>query len=159
MKITKHILDQYSDLRKEIEEVQEKICRLDTEIHRLEKRIHEIENGEKVKDKVRGGDGGNQSFNIEGVPIKEYEQKKTALYSKKLLLIQRKTTLELLELEIEQKQNDVEEYIASIDDSRMRRIVNMRFIENLSWNQVADRIGGGNTEGSVKMAFQRFMKE
>lgn len=159
MEITKHILDQYSDLRKEIEEVQEKICRLDTEIHRLEKRIHEIENGEKVKDKVRGGDGGNQSFNIEGVPIKEYEQKKTALYSKKLLLIQRKTTLELLELEIEQKQNDVEEYIASIDDSRMRRIVNMRFIENLSWNQVADRIGGGNTEGSVKMAFQRFMKE
>ena len=40
MEITKHILDQYSDLRKEIEEVQEKICRLDTEIHRLEKRIH-----------------------------------------------------------------------------------------------------------------------
>ena len=67
--------------------------------------------------------------------------------------------MELLKLEIEQKQNDVEEYIASIDDSRMRRIVSMRFIDNLSWNQVADRIGGGNTEGSVKMAFQRFMKE
>ena len=159
MGITKHILDQYSDLRKEIEEVQEKISKLDVEIDRLEKRIREIENGEIVKDKVRGGEGGNQSFNIEGVPRKEYEQKKTALYSKKLLLIQRKTTLELLELEIEQKQNDVERYIASIDDSRMRRIVNMRFIENLSWNQVADRIGGGNTEGSVKMAFQRFMKE
>lgn len=159
MAITKHILDQYSDLRKEIEEVQEKISKLDAEIDRLEKRIREIENGEIVKDKVRGGEGGNQSFNIEGVPQKEYEQKKTALYSKKLLLIQRKTTLELLKLEIEEKKNDVEKYIASIDDSRMRRIVNMRFIENLSWNQVADRIGGGNTEGSVKMAFQRFMRE
>ena len=159
MAVTKHILDQYSDLRKEIEEVQEKIDKLNVEIPKIEKRIHEIENGEKVKDKVRGGDGGNQSFNIEGIPIKEYEQKKTALYSKKLLLIQRKTTLELLKLEIEQKKNDVEEYIASIDDSRMRRIVNMRFIDNLSWNQVADRIGGGNTEGSVKMAFQRFMIE
>ena len=159
MSVTKHILDQYSDLRKEIEEVQEKISKLDAEIDRLEKRIREIENGEIVKDKVRGGEGGNQSFNIEGVPQKEYEQKKTALYSKKLLLIQRKTTLELLKLEIEEKKNDVEKYIASIDDSRMRRIVNMRFIENLSWNQVADRIGGGNTEGSVKMAFQRFMRE
>lgn len=159
MAVTKHILDQYSDLRKEIEEVQEKIDRLDAEIERLKKRISEIENGEKVKDKVRGGDGGNQSFNIEGIPVREYEQKKTALYSKKLLLIQRKTTLELLKLEIEQKRNDVEEYIASIDESRMRRIVSMRFIDNLSWNQVADRIGGGNTEGSVKMAFQRFMKE
>ena len=159
MAVTKHILDQYSDLRKEIEEVQEKIDKLNVEIPKIKKRIHEIENGEKVKDKVRGGDGGNQSFNFEGIPIKEYEQKKTALYSKKLLLIQRKTTLELLKLEIEQKQNDVEEYIASIDDSRMRRIVSMRYIDNLSWNQVADRIGGGNTEGSVKMAFQRFMKE
>ena len=100
MAVTKHILDQYSDLRKEIEEVQEKIDKLNVEIPKIEKRIHEIENGEKVKDKVRGGDGGNQSFTIEGIPIKEYEQKKTALYSKKLLLIQRKTTLELLKLEI-----------------------------------------------------------
>ena len=74
MAVTKHILDQYSDLRKEIEEVQEKIDRLDIDIEKLKKRIHEIESGEKVKDKVRGGDGGNQSFNIEGIPIKEYEQ-------------------------------------------------------------------------------------
>ena len=158
MSVTKHILEQYSDLRKEIEEVQEKIDKLNIEIPKIEKRIQEIEKGEKVKDKVRGGFGGNESFNIEGTPVKEYEKKKTELYSKKLLLIQRKTTLELLQLEIEQKKISVENFIASVDDSRMRRIISMRFIENLSWNQVADQIGGGNTEGSIKMAFQRFMK-
>ena len=157
--ISKNILDQYSDLKKEIEEVQEKIDRLDVEIPKLEKRLKDIEDGEKVKDKVRGGLGGNESFNIEGIPVKEYERKKTDLFTKKLLLIQRKSTLEVLKLEIEQKKNDVETFIAGIEDSRMRRIVSMRFMENLSWNQVADRIGGGNTEGSVKMAFQRFMKE
>lgn len=159
MAISKNILDQYSDLKKEIEEVQEKIDRLDVEIPKLEKRLKDIEDGEKVKDKVRGGLGGNESFNIEGIPVKEYERKKTDLFTKKLLLIQRKSTLEVLKLEIEQKKNDVETFIAGIEDSRMRRIVSMRFMENLSWNQVADRIGGGNTEGSVKMAFQRFMKE
>ena len=159
MAISKNILDQYSDLKKEIEEVQEKIDRLDVEIPKLEKRLKDIEDGEKVKDKVRGGLGGNESFNIEGIPVKEYERKKTDLFTKKLLLIQRKSTLEVLKLEIEQKKNDVETFIAGIEDSRKRRIVSMRFMENLSWNQVADRIGGGNTEGSVKMAFQRFMKE
>lgn len=154
----KHILEQYSDLKKEEYEVERKIEKLNIEIPKLEKRIHDIEIGECVKDKVRGGYGGNESFNIEGTPVKEYEKKKTELYSKKLLLIQRKTTLELLQLEIEQKKNTVESFIASVDDSRMRRIINLRFIENMSWNQVADQIGGGNTEGSIKMAFQRFMK-
>lgn len=34
-----------------------------------------------------------------------------------------------------------------------------RFIENLSWNKVADRIGGGNSEDGVRMSFERFMKK
>ena len=78
---------------------------------------------------------------------------------KRLLLSQRKSTLELLEFDLLKKTNEVEEFITGIGDSRMRRIINLRFLENLSWNKVADRIGGGNTEGSVKMAFQRFMEK
>ena len=50
-----------------------------------------------------------------------------------------------------------EEFIASVQDSRIRRIINLRFIEKLSWNKVADRIGGGNTEDSVRKAFDRYM--
>ena len=41
----------------------------------------------------------------------------------------------------------------------MRRIISLRVVDGLSWNKVADYIGGGNTEGSVKMAFQRFMEK
>lgn len=157
--VTKEILVQYSDLVEEVKEVRKKIDFLESRIPKIQERINEIESGELVKDKVRGGIGGLQSFTIEGTPVKEYEERKTELMSKKLILNKRKTNLEELEFELLQKTNEVEEFIASIDDSRMRRIINLRFIENMTWNEVADNIGGGNTEGSIKMAFQRFMEK
>ena len=157
--VTKEILVQYSDLVEEVKEVRKKIDFLESRIPKIQERINEIESGELVKDKVRGGIGGLQSFTIEGTPVKEYEERKTELMSKKLILNKRKINLEELEFELLKKTNEVEEFIASIDDSRMRRIINLRFIENMTWNEVADCIGGGNTEGSIKMAFQRFMEK
>lgn len=156
--VTKEILTQYSDLLKEKEEVRNKIAYLEDRIPKLEEKIKKIEDGEVVKDKVRGGLGGIQSFTVEGVPTEEYQKKRTELLSKKLMLNQRKSILEILEFEITEKISDVEEFISSIDDSRMRRIINLKFIENLTWLQVANRIGGGNTESSIKMSFHRFME-
>lgn len=157
--VSKEILIQYSDLQEEIKEVRKKIEKLEIRIPQIEKRINEIEKGEIVKDKVSGGLGGIQHFEIEGVPVKEYQDRKTDLLSKKLLLNNRKSTLELLEFDLLQKTNEVEEFIASVDDSRMRRIINLRFIESLSWNDVAKRIGGGNTDETVRKAFYRFMEK
>ena len=158
--VSKSVLKQYIDLKAEAEEIREKISKLEKQIGDIEKRIKEIEEkNETVKDKVMGGLGGIQGFNIEGIPMREYEKKKSDLMVKRLLLNQRKSTLEILEYQIIQQTNDVEEFIASIDDSRMRRIVNLRFIQNLSWNKVADRIGGGNTEDGIRMSFDRFMQK
>lgn len=141
--VSKEILIQYSDLQEEIKEVRQRI-------EKTEKQIARIEEEKTVCDKVMGGEGGLQPFKIEGFPYPEYSRKKTLLYS-------RKATLTSLEMELLETLNKVEEFIASVDDSHMRRIINLRFIENLSWNRVADRIGGGNTEDSVKKAFYRFM--
>lgn len=143
--VTKKVLSQYSDLQEEVKEVRLKI-------ERLEKDISKIEAGEMVIDSVSGGDGGKQHFKIEGIPFPEYSRKKTLLYA-------RKATLQLLEDDLLEKTNEVEEFIASVDDSRIRRIINLRFLENQSWNKVADQIGGNNTEDSVRKAFDRFMKE
>lgn len=142
--VSKEILIQYSDLQEEIKEVRQRI-------EQTERQIERIEQEKTVCDKVRGGEGGLQSFKIEGFPYPEYSRKKTLLYS-------RKATLTSLEMELLETLNKVEEFIASVDDSRMRRIINLRFIEGLSWNKVADRIGGGNTEDSIRMAFNRFME-
>lgn len=157
--VSKEILIQYSDLQEEVKEIRKKIEKLEERIPKIQQRINEIERGETVKDKVRGGLGGLQSYNIEGVPKKEYSERKTDLLSKKLLLNSRKSTLEILEFDLLKKTNEVEEFIASIDDSRMRRIINLRVIEGLSWAKVANYIGGGNTEDSVRKYFDRFMEK
>lgn len=143
MAISKEILIQYSDLQQECKEVREKI-------EKLERQIAKIEADGAVVDKVRGGLGGLQSFKIEGFPYPEYSRKKTLLYA-------RKATLSELEMELLETLNEVEEFIASISDSHIRRIVNLRVIDGLSWNEVARKVGG-NTEDSVKKAFYRFME-
>lgn len=142
--ISKEILIQYSDLQEEVKEVRERI-------DKTEKQIAKIEDDGNVVDSVSGGYGGIQHFKIEGFPYPEYSRKKTLLYA-------RKATLASLEMELMETLNQVEEFIASVEDSRMRRIITLRFIDNLSWNKVADRIGGNNTEDSVKKAFYRFME-
>lgn len=157
--MNKEILIQYIDMQKEVKEIREKNERLKAQINKIEKRIEDIENGETVKDKVRGGLGGLQSFTIEGVPTIEYKKAKRDLFAKKMLYQQRKSTLEELEYDLLKQINEVEVFIGSIRDSHIRRIIRLRCIDGLAWNKVADKIGGGNTEGSVKMAFQRFMEK
>ena len=142
--ISKEILIQYSDLQEEVKEVRERI-------NNTEDQIAKIEKDGNVVDSVCGGNGGIQHFKIEGFPYPEYSRKKTLLYA-------RKATLASLEMELMETLNQVEEFIASVEDSRIRRIITLRFIDNLSWNKVADRIGGNNTEDSVKKAFYRFME-
>lgn len=141
--VSKEILVQYADLRQEVMELREKILK-------LENQIEKIEQEGTVIDKVMGGDGGIQPFKIEGFPYPEYSRKKTLLYA-------RKATLSELEMELLETLNDVEIFISSITDSHMRRIVNLRVIEGLSWNKVADRMGGSNNEDSVRKAFDRFI--
>lgn len=143
--VSKEILTQYNDLQEEAKEVRERI-------ERTEKQIARIEEEGRVIDTVSGGPGGIQHFKIEGFPYPEYSREKSLLYARKSILAN-------LEIELLETLNQVEKFIASVEDSRMRRIITLRFIDNLSWNKVADRIGGGNTEGSIKMAFQRFMEK
>ena len=97
-----------------------------------------------------GGEGGLQPFKVEGFPYPEYSRKKTLLYA-------RKATLSELELELLETLNEVESFISSIKDSHIRRIVSLRVVDGLSWNKVALKMGGGNTEDSVRKAFDRFI--
>lgn len=138
--ISKEILIQYSDLQEEIKETREKIGNLISCIEKLEKAIRKIEEGETVKDKVQGGLGGIQNFNIEGTPIPEYEKKRSELMMKKILLNQRKSTLEVLELDLLEKTNYVEEFINAIPVSRDRRIFRMIYIDNMTQQQVANKL-------------------
>jgi len=50
-------------------------------------------------------------------------------------------------------------YIKNIKDSNMRQIFTLRYINEMSWIHVAAHIGGNNTEDSVRMAHNRFLKK
>ena len=143
--LTKDILAQYCDLREEIKDLRRRIINKQRELDKMEKEG-------AVTDSVKGGLGGEQHYKITGFPYPEYSRKKTALYLYK-------AQLENAELELLELTNEVEDYIQSIDDSRMRRIIRYRFIDDLRWYQVAQRMGGRTTEESVKKEFQRFMAE
>lgn len=143
--ISKSVLKQYIDLQEEIKETKARI-------ERTEKQIQKIENNGTVIDSVTGGSGGIQRYKIEGFPYAEYGKLKERLYT-------RKATLQSLENEVMDKIGEVETFIASIEDSRMRRIISFRFIDGMSWRNVAMNIGGNNNEDSVRMAFNRFMEE
>jgi len=51
------------------------------------------------------------------------------------------------------------DYISNIDDSFIRQIMSYRFVNGLSWQQVADCIGGGNTADSVKKVCYRHLEK
>ena len=53
----------------------------------------------------------------------------------------------------------LERWINDIPDSQTRQIFRYRFINGLSWVQVAHSIGGGNTEDSVKKRCYRYMRD
>lgn len=57
------------------------------------------------------------------------------------------------------ERNRLERYIADIDNSLLRQIFTYRFVNGLTWDQVAACIGGGNTADSVRMACYRYIKK
>lgn len=48
-------------------------------------------------------------------------------------------------------------FIASIPDYQTKLIISLRFIRCLRWSQIADVIGGGNSESSVSMIAYRYI--
>lgn len=75
---------------------------------------------------------------------------------------QREKIRELISMklaEISVAEREILEYIFSINDSQIRRIMRLRHIELKSWLQVANDIGGNNTADSVRMMHDRYLKE
>lgn len=68
------------------------------------------------------------------------------------VIISTRQTLCLLE------RKRLEEYISTVDDSLLRQVFTLRFINGLPWDQVAFSIGGGNKGETVRMACYRYLK-
>lgn len=58
----------------------------------------------------------------------------------------------------EREKIDMELFLRRIQDAQLRLIFILRFVDLKSWNEVADEIGGNNTEASVSQACYRYLK-
>lgn len=68
---------------------------------------------------------------------------------------------DMIELKVKQsviEYNRLTRYINGIDDVQMRMILSLRYVNGLSWQQVAYSVGGNNTADGVRKTHDRFLK-
>ena len=137
----KNILSQYIDVCELIKETEEEIKKL----NRKKKTVIQT-----------NGSGSNhdfpynpQHFKIQGTTF-SLKDDSHLRYQQKVLEERRK--------QAQQLKISVEEWLNTIPP-RMQRIIKYKVFEELTWQQVARKMGRKATEGSVKMEFQRFFEK
>lgn len=141
--MTKSILEQYIDLKREVEELEKRI-------EKYQKKVDKINSEGNVKDAVKGGFGGIQTFHIDGFPAADEEEIMYLIRKNIRILKERK-------MQVREMLLSVEEYISQIDDSRMRRMITYRYIDGFTWWKVAQNMGKSYTEESCKKQMERFL--
>lgn len=119
---------------------------LTLEIGRIEKTLKELENGIGPGTQV-----------ITGMPhsanraASATERLAVKLADLRALIAERQARCVL-------ERDRLEQYIQEIPDSLTRAVFELRFAECLSWPQVADSLGGGNTAEGVKKRCYRYLR-
>ncbi len=143
----KDLIRQYGDLKEEVGEKQVKIQKLQDEIDKMNKR------GYMESDVISLGKRGKKSLGtakITGFPLLYYEQRKKLLERRVRNLADRQQ--ELLELI-----TVIEEKIGEAEDSRMRRILTLRYIEGMRMSDVAKQLG--YSRGRISQLLDDFWKD
>lgn len=137
----KNILSQYIDACELIRETEDEIKKL----NRKKKTV--------IQTNVSGSNPdfpyNPQHFKIQGTTF-NYAGDSQLRYQKKIL--------EERKFQAEQLKTNVEEWLNTISP-RMQRIIKYKAFEELTWQQVAQKMGRKATEESIKKEYQRFFKE
>ena len=137
----KHILDQYIHA-----------CAL---IEETEKDIQELKKKKKtiVQTNVSGSNPefpyNPQHFKIQGTTFTLREDSQLRMEEK--LLEQRKADAEKIKIQVEEWMNTIPQ--------RMQRIIRYKVFKEMTWQQVAKRMGRKTTEISLKKEYQRFFEK
>ena len=73
-------------------------------------------------------------------------------------IVDLKAIIHAKQIECIHERNRLERYIAGVTDSETRLILSLRFADCLSWDEVAEQIGEGNTADRVKKVCYRFLE-
>lgn len=61
--------------------------------------------------------------------------------------------------ELQSKYDTICAEIYAVKDSQVRLILLLRYVDGMSWRNIAARVGGGNTSDSVRMIHNRFLSK
>ena len=120
--MTKSELEQLLDLRKEIQELDAKVEKMQ------EQRVGRVT--DRVQASMPDFPYVRITKTITGVDNQESRKRRRELTESELLLLKRRQQAVDAEYKISQ-------YIKGINDSRIRRIISLRYEEGLSWDKVA----------------------
>ena len=143
----KYLIGQLNDLKAEIEEKEIKIQELQREIEKMNQSNY------LESDSVSCGKKGKKSLGtvrITGFPYPYYEQKKGLLEKRIHNLAERQQ--ELLELI-----TVIEEKIEEVSDSKVRRILSLRYVEGLKLKEIEERTG--YSKGRISQLIDKFLKD
>lgn len=139
--MNKHILNDYIDACENIRDTE-------ADIRKLKNRKATI-----VQASVSGSNPDfpyeKRRFRIHGSSFTYKDDSALRLYEK--TLDERKQRAEELKVQVEQWLNTI--------PNRMQRIIRYKIFEGMTWEQVAIRIGRNATGDSVRMEYERFIKE
>lgn len=149
----KNVLIEYADMKMEIKDLRRRIEDKQNRIDKLHTTV--------MSDTVTMGKKGRKSLGtvkVTGIPDGIITRVETALEKNQKLL-------ELKEVELLELQNDVEEYIETIQKSEMRIMFRLYYIDDLTWYRVALQMNQKfpkrrikYTEDNCRMRHNRFLE-
>ena len=150
----KNILEQYIELKEEIQDLHDRI-------DRDQRRLNRIDEEGLVSDTVKGTrkDGTFGPIKITGYPIPEYNQVKN-------MIKKRVAKLHILEDELQEAVNAVDEFIVRIPKSDLRMMFRLRYLDDKTWAAVAINMNYHfpkrkikYTEDNCRIRHDRYLKE
>jgi DNA-directed RNA polymerase specialized sigma subunit len=140
-KMDKRELSQLKHLNIEIDTLRE-------QIERAEFKVTETTTSDMVKGSSKYFPYSERHFTITGIDTRAYEKKVRALKRK----LKRRLD------ELMDKLDEINEYISTIPDSEIRLILSLRYINGLSWQQIAAHMGMEGDGSTERKKHDRFLK-
>lgn len=140
-RLDKTVLQEYIDACELVKDIEAEIQKL----NRKKKTVIQT----NVKGSMHEFPYVEQHFKVQGTTFTVKDD--SSLRYEEKLLEQQKAKAEQVKLQ-------VEEWMLTIP-SRMQRIIRYRYLEGMSWGQVAIKMGRKASADSVRMELERFLKE
>ncbi len=129
--MTKKELSQLYYLKREIKEQQKRIKKLEDAATSCSSKIDGLPSGEGINDKI-----GNYAVQIADL----------------------KSLLDLNLKKCFYELNRLNRYIQSVEDSQMRMILTLRYVNSLTWRQIAKSMGVAGDGSTERKKLNRFLK-